>query len=130
MLREAAKDILPDEFRLRRKSGFMLTSEAVDLFGADRKVLRRLRQYLSKEAFDRSEIFSYRAYRALTLLGRLPASRRLPSLRRLRRDSNKVIMYMMQVHMLHEMFIAEPRWKSSRSQLAGRLDSSACLEFA
>lgn len=111
VLRDAAIGILPDDLRLRRKSGFMLTSEAVDFFGTDAEMTEKLRcSYLSKHAFEQSKIFSYRAYRVARLLARAPMGNRLPALRRLRRNSNKVIMYMMQVHMLHQMFIASPMW--------------------
>jgi hypothetical protein len=59
--------------------------------------------------FEDAEVFSYRAYLAARLLSRLPPrSRRL---RRLRRRSNKLILYMMQTHMLHEMFVANPPWR-------------------
>ena len=89
----------------------MLTSEAVDFFGTDAEMTEKLRcSYLSKHAFEQSKIFSYRAYRVARLLARAPMGNRLPALRRLRRNSNKVIMYMMQVHMLHQMFIASPMW--------------------
>jgi len=118
ILRDAAKGILPEGLRLRRKSGFMLTSEAVDLFGADRKATEKLRSYLSKEAFDRSRIFSFRAYLVIALLARVPILRRLRFLRRLRRDLNKVIMYMMQTHILHEMFVEKPPWARSPGQSA------------
>jgi hypothetical protein len=30
--------------------------------------------------------------------------------KRLRREANKVLMYIMQVHMLHRMFVVDPRW--------------------
>lgn len=109
VLRDAAEGILPDDLRKRRKSGFMLTSDAADFCGTDRTATKELRRlYLSKEAFERSRIFSYRAYRLATLLARVPKWNRL---RRLRRNSNKVIMYMMQAHMLHEMFVADPPWR-------------------
>jgi asparagine synthase (glutamine-hydrolysing) len=116
ILREAAEGILPDDLRLRRKSGFMLTSDAVDFFGADRKLTQKLQHYLSKAAFDRSQVFSYPAYRVVTLLARVPTWERLPALKRLRRNSNKVMMYMMQMHMLHDMFIEDPWWNRSRAR--------------
>ncbi len=105
VLRDAAKGVLPDDIRLRPKSGFMLTSDAVDLFGADRHHAAKYRRHLSRKAFESAGVFSYRAYVVATMLARLPrASRRM---RRLRRNANKVIMYMMQAHMLHDMFVAE-----------------------
>jgi asparagine synthase (glutamine-hydrolysing) len=111
VLRDAAKGILPEDLRLRRKSGFMLTSEAVDLFGTDRIATQALRtRYLSKQAFERSQLFSYGGYFALSLLARCPTWNPLPFLKRMRRLSNKSIMYMMQAHMLHEMFVADPLW--------------------
>jgi asparagine synthase (glutamine-hydrolysing) len=113
VLRDAASGILPEDLRLRRKQGFMLTSEAVDFYGADRTETRKYRKYLSREAFERWGVFSYRAYRLMSLLARVPAPRRLPALRRLRRYSNKLLMYMMQTHMLGEMFVADPRWMGS-----------------
>jgi asparagine synthase (glutamine-hydrolysing) len=111
VLREAAKDILPEDIRLRRKSGFMLTSEAVDLFGADRELASKFDRFLSKSAFERAGVFSYGAYLAASFVARLP--RRPRTLGRLRRNSNKLIMYMLQVHLLHDMFIANPCWYSS-----------------
>jgi asparagine synthase (glutamine-hydrolysing) len=110
VLRDAAKGILPDDLRLRRKRGFMATSNPIDFFGADRKASDKLRVYLSRQAFERSQVFSYRAYLAISLLARLPAWERLPFLKRLRRDSNKALMYMMQTHMLHKMFVLDPSW--------------------
>src|SRR6185437_6201734 len=114
VLRDAAEGILPDDLRTRRKSGFMLTSDAADFFGADRAVTEALRRrYLSKEAFDRSGVFSYGAYKLASMIARVPARNRS---RRLRRNANKVIMYMMQTHMLHEMFVADPPWKMDRNK--------------
>jgi asparagine synthase (glutamine-hydrolysing) len=110
VLRDAAAGILPDDLRMRRKSGFMLTSDAADFFGADREITRELRRrYLSKQAFERSEIFSYGAYKLASMIARVPATKRS---RRLRRNANKVIMYMVQTHMLHEMFVADPPWRA------------------
>jgi len=108
VLRDAATGILPEDLRLRRKSGFMLTSEAVDFFGTDRVRARKFERHLSKAAFERTGIFSYRAFLTASLLARIPVW--FPSQRRLRRNSNKVIMYMMQAHMLHEMFVERPFW--------------------
>jgi asparagine synthase (glutamine-hydrolysing) len=108
VLREAAEGILPDDLRMRRKSGFMLTSDSADFFGADHAATNALRKrYLSKAAFARAGVFSYGAFRLAAWAARAPASRRL---RRLRRNANKVIMYMMQTHMLQEMFVDCPRW--------------------
>ena len=92
----------------------MLTSDAIDLFGADRTVTDRLRTYLSKDAFDRARVYSYRTYQLMSLLARVPTWNRLPFLRRVRRNANKVIMYMMQTHMLHDMFVANPPWRKPR----------------
>jgi len=109
VLRDAAKGIVPEDLRMRRKSGFMLTSDAADFFGADRAATEEMRQrYLSKDAFERAGIFSHRAYRLARLVACAPSKR----LRRVRRNANKVVMYMMQTHMLHEMFVSEPRWRS------------------
>lgn len=116
VLRDAAQGILPDDVRLRRKRGFMMTSDPIDFFGADRKVLDRLRPYLSQHAFDRAQVFSYRAYLAISLLARLPNWKRLPVLKRVRQHSNKVIMYMMQTHMLDAMFISDPPWTRACSR--------------
>jgi asparagine synthase (glutamine-hydrolysing) len=118
VLREAAKSVLPDEIRLRRKGGFMATSETVDLFGADRKAAEKFGGYLSKDAFEKVGIFSHRAYRAASLLARLPGSKWLRPVKRLRRNSNKAIMYMMQVHMLHDMFVERPPWTRSAERPA------------
>jgi hypothetical protein len=111
VLRDATEGILPNDVRMRRKSGFMLTSDAADFFGADRAVTTDLRKrYLSREAFERSGVFSYGAYRLASVIARMPSSKRS---RWLRRNANKVIMYMMQTHMLHEMFVADPPWKTA-----------------
>jgi asparagine synthase (glutamine-hydrolysing) len=111
VLRDAAEGILPDDLRTRRKSGFMLTSDAADFFGADRAVTGEMRRrYLSREAFERAGVFSYGAYRLARMLAHAPATKRS---RRLRRNANKVIMYMMQTHMLHEMFVADPPWREA-----------------
>ena len=110
VLRDAAKGLLPEDIRTRRKLGFMLTSDKIDLFGADRELTQSLRPYLSREAFDGARIFSYRAYRLASLLARLPASKRFPTLKRLRWSSNKAIMVMLQAHMLHRMYVEEPLW--------------------
>lgn len=108
VLRDAAKGLLPDDLRMRRKSGFMLTSDAVDFCAADRAAAQHFGRYLSKAAFESAGLFSYRAYRTLKLLACLPRTRWT---RRLRRNANKVIMYMMQAHMLQEMFITHSRWR-------------------
>jgi asparagine synthase (glutamine-hydrolysing) len=111
VLRDAAEGILPEDLRMRRKLGFMLTSDKIDLFGSDRELSAGLRQHLSREAFQRSSVFSYRTYRVLTWLARVPGWKRFRALKRLRRNANKVIMYMLQVHMLHRMFVEAPRWE-------------------
>lgn len=109
VLREAAEGILPADVQFRRKSGFMLTSDAVDLWGTDQGAAARFERYLSRSMFEDAEVFSYRAYLLARLISRLPPrSRRL---RRLRQRSNKLIMYMMQTHMLHDMFVADPLWR-------------------
>lgn len=118
VLRDAAAGVLPEDLRLRRKQGFMLTSEAVDFFGGDRTQTAKLRSHLSKEAFERWRIFSYRSYRMISLAAKAPAPPWLPFLRRLRRYANKLLMYMMQTHMLGEMFIANPRWERPGADLA------------
>jgi asparagine synthase (glutamine-hydrolysing) len=110
VLRDAGKGILPEDIRLRRKRGFMLTSDAVDFFGADRGHTKAMQErFLSRKAFSDAGVFSWRTFRLLGLLARAPA--RGGSLKKLRRNANKVIMYMMQTHMLHDMFVAEPRWQ-------------------
>lgn len=115
VLRDAAKGILPDEIRLRRKGGFMLTSDAVDLFGVDREATEGLRQYLSKRIFGEAQLFSYHTYLVMSALARIPPWGR--PLTRLRRNSNKVIMFMMQAHMLHQMFVAAPRWEKAKPKV-------------
>jgi asparagine synthase (glutamine-hydrolysing) len=130
VLREAAKGLLPDDIRLRRKSGFMMTSDAVDFGRLDRGALTKLDRYLSRQKFRTAQIFSYRSFRLLRLLTRVPPSSR--GLRRIRETANKVIMYMAQVHMLHDMFVERPRWKdlpqpsgaTSETCLGGRALSS------
>jgi asparagine synthase (glutamine-hydrolysing) len=121
VLRDAATDILPDDIRLRRKSGFMLTSDAADMFGTDREAAKELQSHLSERAFEEAQLFSYRAYRVTRMLARIPPWTR--PLKRLRRNSNKVIMYMMQAHMLHHMFVAAPRWKMLNPKLKDQPES-------
>ncbi|GAA3890124.1 asparagine synthase (glutamine-hydrolyzing) [Sphingomonas limnosediminicola] len=116
VLRDAADGILPDDLRLRRKSGFMLTSDPVDLFGEDQEASADLTRHLSRDAFEGAQIFSYGAYRLASLLARLPMSRRFRSLKRLRRNSNKVLMYMMQANMLHDLFVCHPPWIAADKQ--------------
>lgn len=115
VLRDAAKDVLPDDVRLRRKVGFMLTSDKIDFFGADRAMTERLRRFLSREAFERSQVFSYTAYRIMRLLARFPKGKRGSSFRGIQKNANKVIMYMMQTHMLHEMFVENPPWAKGKA---------------
>ena len=129
VLRDAAKGILPEDLRLRRKSGFMLTSEAVDLFGSDLAAVERFEPYLTKQAFERAGIFSYRAYRLARLLARVPPTKRL-GLKQLRRNSNKVIMHMMQTNMLHRMFVEAPPWAEADGNSWGaREDAVSDLEM-
>ena len=113
ILRDAAKGLLPDEIRLRRKGGFMATSDAIDIFGTDRNAARQFARYLSKDTFEKARIFSHGAYLTASLLARLPGSAWCRPVKRLRRNSNKLIMYMMQVHMLHDMFVERPLWSKS-----------------
>ena len=125
VLRDAASGLLPDTLRLRRKSGFMMTSDAVDLLGADRDAARAVGQYLTKEAFERAGVFSYRAYRLARLLAKTPAWGR--PVERLRRNSNKVIMYMLQAHMLQHMFIDDRRWARLKVETgADTVEATAC----
>ena len=114
VLRDAAKGVIPDDLRLRRKSGFMLTSEAVDLYGKDRAAAEKLALHLSKGSFERAGLFSYRSFLVVRLLARIPPRTRV--LKRLRRTANKGLMYMIQAHMLHDMFVANPRWKMPEPQ--------------
>jgi asparagine synthase (glutamine-hydrolysing) len=116
VLRDAAREILPEDLRLRRKRGFMLTSDSVDLFGSDRTAAAKFRRYLSRAAFERAGIFSYRAYLLASLFARAPGAKRFRFLKRLRASSNKLIMYMMQAHMLDDMFIADPQWAPHSSR--------------
>ena len=75
------------------------------------------RRYLTKEEFKRAGIFNYRAYLLVRLMAILPRWKRF-GLSRLRRNSNKVLMYMMQTHMLHQMFVEDKRWiQSGRDKL-------------
>jgi asparagine synthase (glutamine-hydrolysing) len=129
VLREAAEGLLPDAIRLRRKSGFMMTSEAVDLFGADREAARTLSKYLSKDAFERARVFSYRAYRLTSLLARTPGWTR--RLERVRGNANKVIMYMLHAHMLQDMFVDDPRWaRSNAAPATDKPQAAACAVIA
>ncbi len=119
VLRDAARGLLPDDLRLRRKEGFMKTSGDVDFFGSDREFTAGLRKrYLSREAFDKAGLFSYRGYRALRLIAQLP-------LKRARRTANKAIMFIMQMHMLHHMFVVERCSRNTWTQAADRAASPA-----
>jgi len=110
VLRDAGKGILPEDLRMRRKQGFMITSDPIDFFGTDRDATERLRAYLSKEAFDAAQAFSYRSCRFLGALAQMPRWVPFAFAKRLRREANKVLMYILQVHMLHRMFVVDPRW--------------------
>src|SRR6266511_3224084 len=111
VLRDAAKGILPEDLRLRRKHGFMLTSAVEDFFGPDRALTKKARRYLRKQAFERSQVFSYSAYLVIRLVASIPIWVRVPFLKRLRRYSNQAIMYIVQTHMLQKLFIDDPPWK-------------------
>jgi asparagine synthase (glutamine-hydrolysing) len=128
VLRDAAKGILPEDVRLRRKSGFMLTSEAVDFFGSDRVAGRKFECYLTKQSFERAGAFSYRAYRLARVLARVPPSKHF-RLKQLRRNANKVIMYMMQTNMLHHMFVEAPPWAEAHANFPGTEDTISDLEM-
>lgn len=110
VLRDAAVGLLPEETRLRRKLGFMLTSDKIDFFGADWNLTERFRPLLDRKVFDDVRIYSWRTYRVLELLARLPLSRRLRPVRRIRANANKIIMHVLQTHMLHQMYVVERRW--------------------
>ena len=110
VLREAGKGIVPDDLRMRRKQGFMITSDPIDLFGADWDATKSLRSYFSKDSFDGARVFSYRTYRVLSTLAQTPHWVPFTFAKRLRREANKVLMYILQVHMLHRMFVVDPRW--------------------
>jgi asparagine synthase (glutamine-hydrolysing) len=110
VLRDAGKGLIPEDLRTRRKQGFMITSDPIDLFGSDKRATEVLRHYLSREAFDKAGVFSWRTYRWLARLARMPAWAPSAFAQRLRREANKVLMYIMQVHMLHHMFVVDPRW--------------------
>jgi asparagine synthase (glutamine-hydrolysing) len=122
VLRDAARSLLPDDLRLRRKEGFMRTSGDVDFFGSDRQLTAGLRErYLSREAFEAAGLFSYRGHQALRLLTRLPASMRI------HRTANKAIMFIMQMHMLHRMFVVEQRWLAALPQEKSEKANSAAV---
>jgi len=128
VLRDAAKGLLPEDLRMRRKLGFMLTSDPVDFCGADREATEKLRSiHLSNQAFERAQVFSYGGYRLMNQLAKLPQSKSLPALRRLRRYANKIMMYMMQTHMLHHMFVEERRWTNANSQCVGDHTSTGAV---
>lgn len=127
VLRDAARDIIPEDLRTRRKQGFMITSDPIDFFGADREATEKLRLYLTREACEQVGVFSYRTCQVLSLLAKMPAWVPFAFLRRLRREANKVLMYMMQVHMLHQLFVAHPRWATPNQRPA---DAAADPELA
>ena len=128
VLRDAAKGLLPEHVRLRRKSGFMVTSDAVDLFGADRSAFQNVGTFLTRDAFRRAQVFSYSGYLVMSFLARIPRLTR--GLDRLRRNANKAIMYMLQAHMLQEMFVDVPRWASLNAGPPREFDEPATCEPA
>ena len=131
VLREAARGLLPDSIRARRKLGFMLTSESIDFHGTDRSLSAAYRPYLSKETFARVGLFSWRTYRFINMLARVPAWRRFRALKQLRQNSNKIIMYMLQGHLLHDLFVENPQWSIGReAEACGRSRSSRCCGVA
>jgi hypothetical protein len=110
VLRDAAKGILPEDLRLRPKLGFMHTSAVGDIFGADRLLATKVRRFLRKEAFERSQVFSYAMYLVIRFLVAIPIWKRLPFLRGLHSFLNQTIMNIVQTHMLQELFIDDPQW--------------------
>jgi asparagine synthase (glutamine-hydrolysing) len=110
VLRDAARGLLPEELRRRRKVGFMHTSAFDDFFGADKPLTGEIRRYLSRQNFARAGVFSYGAYRILRLLAVVPVWSRFPALRQLRRHANQAIMFIVQTHMLQKLYIDEPAW--------------------
>lgn len=125
VLRDAARGVLPEDIRTRRKLGFMLTSDKIDFFGADRELTARFRPYLSRSTFERAQIFSWRAYMLVSLVARLPMSKQLPALKRMRRNANKLMMVMLQAHILHRLYVAEPPWASVQRQADNRRANAA-----
>ncbi|MFO0994089.1 MAG: asparagine synthase (glutamine-hydrolyzing) [Hyphomicrobiales bacterium] len=111
VLREAARGVLPDDLRLRKKKGFMHTSAGLDFFGTDRTLTKTVRSYLGKDVFDAARVFSYGTYRVIRLLATIPAWARVSFLKKLHRFANQAILYIVEIHMLHARFIANPPWK-------------------
>jgi len=122
VLRDAAKDILPEDVRLRRKVGFMHTNAAEDFFGADRLWTKKWRRYLRRDAFDRAQVFSYGSYCVLRLATMLPFRDRIRFLRKLHHFANRAIMGIVETHMLQKLFIDDPPWKK-RAADAGPIPS-------
>jgi hypothetical protein len=88
-----------------------------------------LSKYLSKDAFERARVFSYRAYRLTSLLARTPGWTR--RLERVRGNANKVIMYMLHAHMLQDMFVDDPRWaRSNAAPATDKPQAAACAVIA
>ncbi len=112
VLREAAKGILPEDLRRRRKLGFMHTGAFEDFFGADRNLNKDVRRYLQKQAFERARVFSYSTYLVLRLLAVVPTWHRAPFLKQLRRYANQAIMFIVQTHMLQKLFVDDPPWNA------------------
>ena len=105
--------------------GFMLTSDKIDFFGADRELTASFRPYLSRPTFERAQIFSWRAYMLVSLVARLPMSKQLPALKRMRRNANKLMMVMLQAHILHRLYVAEPPWALVQRQADNRRANAA-----
>ena len=111
VLRDAARGVLPEETRMRRKLGFMLTSDKIDFFGADHKLTERFRPLLARDAFERARIYSWHTFLLISLLARLPLSKRVGVLKRLRRNANKIVMHILQTHILHQLYVVDARWE-------------------
>ena len=114
VLREAAKGLLPEDLRLRKKQGFMHTSAGLDFFGTDWDLTKGVREYLRRDAFDAAQVFSYGTYRVIRLMAGIPAWARVSFLKNLHRFSNQAILYIVEIHMLHARFVENPPWKGRR----------------
>ncbi len=129
VLRDAAKGILPEDLRLRRKSGFMLHERSGRFLRRRSAPPQRASSAISRrQSFERAGL-SLTAPTDWRECWRESPRRRRLRLKQLRRNANKVIMYMMQTHMLHHMFVEAPPWAEKPNSLEISEDTISDLKM-
>lgn len=106
LLREVAENFLPRDVAWAPKMGFAVSTPAVTMVGGRSKQLDALmRRYLSREAFEEVGIFDYRWYRAARWLLGGQAVKRWRTARFMARVLEFLEFCIMQIHMLHALFV-------------------------